>query len=381
MSLAKVVGDLEFKIDGVWYEGTGFLVGPNDLLTAAHNVHDGDKFISNSIVVYFDGKAYSAKVTWMTVPGSYTHSSDWADDMALLTLSEPIGNTLGWMGMRSADHPNYLNLAGYSLSKWPYDGDTLQADYVYATYQTGSGVITYTSYDIHGGASGGPAYTYYGGNERYAVGIHVAGSPSKPIGNTANLLTADDIELIKKWINNNGDGVNPVIIGTDTDDNIFGYDTYNELYGKKSNDNIYGGGGTDIIFGGSGQDHIYGGTGSDIINGGKGRDALTGGSEGDRFKFADQLKRSNVDDITDFEVNNDTILLDKSVFKRIGARLSKKEFEIGKKADDKKDRIIYDDKNGKLYHDADGNKSGKKKLFATLDKNLVLDNDDFDMIA
>jgi Ca2+-binding RTX toxin-like protein len=252
-------------------------------------------------------------------------------------------------------------LAGYSVGDWPFDGDTLQTDYVYSTYNYNSGVINYASYEIHGGSSGGPAYAYYGGDERYAVGIHVAGSPG--VGNVANLLTAADIDLIKKWINNNGDGVDPVIKGTNTDDNIFGYDTDNILYGRDGSDNIYGEGG------------------NDIINGGMGKDTLHGGSGEDQFRFTEQLKGPNVDKIADFEVNKDVILLDKKIFTKIGSSLSSKEFEIGKKADGKKDRIIYDDKKGILYHDANGDGPGQKKLFATLQKKLALDHQDFDMIG
>lgn len=81
------------------------------------------------------------------------------------------------------------------------------------------------------------------------------------------------------------------------------------------------------------------------------------------------------------KVNKDTIQRDKDIFTGIGNSLSKKEFEIGTKADDKSDRIIYDDKSGKLYHDANGSKSGGKELFAKLDKNLKLDHNDFDMIG
>jgi Ca2+-binding RTX toxin-like protein len=117
------------------------------------------------------------------------------------------------------------------------------------------------------------------------------------------------------------------------------------------------------------------------LSGGTGKDELTGDTGSDHFVFDVKLKKSNVDTITDFEVNQDVFVLDRTYFKGIGGKLNKSEFEIGKKADDNKDRIIYDDKTGKLYHDRNGDKPGKMKLFAITDKHLKIDHHDFDMIA
>jgi Ca2+-binding RTX toxin-like protein len=102
-------------------------------------------------------------------------------------------------------------------------------------------------------------------------------------------------------------------------------------------------------------DTIDGSDGDDRILGFKGNDKLTGGKHEDTFVFDTKLnKNKNVDKITDMKPDTDTIALDKGIFKGIGSSLSKKEFEVGLKADDKKDRVIYADKTGKLYHDANG---------------------------
>ena len=59
------------------------------------------------------------------------------------------------------------------------------------------------------------------------------------------------------------------------------------------------------------------------------------------------------------------------------AKLSKSFFTIGDKAKDKNDYVIYDDKKGKLYYDADGSGKGKQVEIATLSKNLKMTEKDF----
>ncbi|MCP4383601.1 MAG: hypothetical protein GY798_19665, partial [Hyphomicrobiales bacterium] len=163
--------------------------------------------------------------------------------------------------------------------------------------------------------------------------------------------------------------------GVDVFSGGVGNDTMTGLAGK---DKLNGDGGKDTIDGGNDDDKLDGGGGKDVLNGGKGNDKLTGGGKSDTFVFNTKLnKKKNVDKVKDFKVNKDTIGLDEDIFKKVGSKLSKKEFEIGSKADDKSDRIIYDKKTGDLSYDKNGSKSGGKTLFAELDKGLKLDHKDF----
>ncbi|MCP4383950.1 MAG: calcium-binding protein [Hyphomicrobiales bacterium] len=176
--------------------------------------------------------------------------------------------------------------------------------------------------------------------------------------------------------------------GGDGADTIYGIDGDYDVKCGDGNDSISGIIGASDIRGGKGSDTISalgvgtlkGGKGKDLLDGGPGKDELVGGKDNDTFQFSDELKKSNVDKILDFEPNKDTIALEQGVFAGIGGSLSKKEFEIGKEADDNKDRIIYDKKKGKLYHDADGKGGDDQDLFAKLDKKLKLDHNDFDMV-
>ena len=134
-----------------------------------------------------------------------------------------------------------------------------------------------------------------------------------------------------------------------------------------------------VADGGGGDDRITGGDGNDLLNGGLGRDSLTGGEGRDQFLFNTALgAKFNVDKITDFSASVDTIRLDHAIFDAFTpGPLASGAFVIGNKAHDADDRIIYDDKNGKLFYDADGKGGAHQVLFATLDPHLHLSHNDF----
>ncbi|MBB4041421.1 Ca2+-binding RTX toxin-like protein [Microvirga flocculans] len=134
----------------------------------------------------------------------------------------------------------------------------------------------------------------------------------------------------------------------------------------------------DVLKGGSGKDRIYGYLGKDTLTGGKGQDAFV-------FNTKPNTKK-NGDKITDFNVKDDAIWLENKIFTKLGkagseakpALLKKSYFVKGAKAKDKNDYVIYDDKKGKLYYDADGSGSKYKQVeIATLSKKLAMTYKDF----
>jgi Ca2+-binding RTX toxin-like protein len=97
-----------------------------------------------------------------------------------------------------------------------------------------------------------------------------------------------------------------------------------------------------------------------------------------------RLDDFKADRILGFNPAMDTILLDDAVFPKLGhsingraTAIKKAFFEIGNRADDKNDYLIYNSKTGALSYDADGSGSRKAVLFATLSKNLKMSYDDF----
>ena len=105
------------------------------------------------------------------------------------------------------------------------------------------------------------------------------------------------------------------------------------------------------------------------------------------FVFDTKLGKTNVDVVKDFDVKDDAFQLDNAVFKKLGkgtlakpVKLSSDAFHKGKVAEDKDDRILYDQGTGALYYDADGSGAGKAVKFAQLKKGLALTHADFFVI-
>lgn len=140
-----------------------------------------------------------------------------------------------------------------------------------------------------------------------------------------------------------------------------------------------------ILTGNIGRNALNGGSGDDTIAGGSGNDTLTGGFGKDSFVFdAAPSASGNVDRITDFNVRDDTIVLDNAVYQAIGrnGHLSIDAFTSNSTglATDAADRLIYEKDTGELYYDANGSAAGGSVLIAILDTNLSLTYRDFEVI-
>jgi Ca2+-binding RTX toxin-like protein len=125
---------------------------------------------------------------------------------------------------------------------------------------------------------------------------------------------------------------------------------------------------------------VIGNDGNNILAGRDGDDELTGRGGQDSFLFDTPLNAaSNLDVITDFNVADDTILLENAVFSTLtaGAALGAGQFVIGAAAQDSNDRIIYNDSTGGLFYDSDGTGGTAAVQFAELSPGLALTNLDF----
>jgi len=124
---------------------------------------------------------------------------------------------------------------------------------------------------------------------------------------------------------------------------------------------------------------VTGNDGNNIINGKLGNDTLTGNDGDDLFTFNTALNAAtNVDNVTDFIVADDTMRLENSMFTGLAAgTLDADAFHVGAAAEDAEDRIIYNSDTGALYFDANGSAGGGLIKFAQLDAGLGLTNNDF----
>ncbi len=120
---------------------------------------------------------------------------------------------------------------------------------------------------------------------------------------------------------------------------------------------------------------VIGNAGSNMLYGYAGKDSLTGGGGNDFFVFNTALNAtSNVDSILDFNVAQDTIRLENSIFTALGAGpFTAGMFNTGAAATQADDRIVYNSTTGALIYDSNGNAAGGAIQFATLSKSLRAD--------
>ena len=170
-------------------DGSGVLVGPHHVLTCAHNVYKPgekrwvDKIIFCPGLVGQSAPFGSATVTSIYIDKAWTGDDDTAD-IALLTLSVPLGQKTGYLGLGSMSDDDLgselVEVTGYPADKgavymWTMfhelkknmTRDTL--DYEIDTYQ---------------GQSGGAVWIQHGEGdiEPYVIGVHTRGKTSSNRG-------------------------------------------------------------------------------------------------------------------------------------------------------------------------------------------------------
>jgi Ca2+-binding RTX toxin-like protein len=143
---------------------------------------------------------------------------------------------------------------------------------------------------------------------------------------------------------------------------------------------LTGNAGANALRGEGGKDALVGGGGDDVLHGGAGSDVLTGGGGGDRFVFDTAPHSSaNMDKITDFvRADGDKIVLEDAVYTALLASgtgnpaLLASQFVVGTAATTAEHRIIYNQSQGRLFYDADGNGAGAAVQFATVAAGMAL---------
>lgn len=135
-------------------------------------------------------------------------------------------------------------------------------------------------------------------------------------------------------------------------------------------------------FNGTVADDVITGTSSNnVFRSGFGSDTLRAGASTDTFVF-DTAIGKDVDKILGFNGAKDKIALDTGIFDKLSiGSLSGDAFVLGTVAKDANDRILYDQKTGSLFYDADGNGSGKAVLFAKLEGSPALSAANFEAFA
>ncbi|MEK7456390.1 MAG: Calx-beta domain-containing protein [Pseudomonadota bacterium] len=247
---------------------SGGLSTQNDFTIAVSDVNEAPTAVKDMIAVNED--ATSANL-WSTLIGNDS------DPDAGQTLSISAVDSSNMLGSLIFD-------AAAKELRYVADNDAFDA---LATGAKQSDSFTYTVTDGHGLTSTATVDVSVTG---IADGITRTGSI---FADTLNGTAGED-KLSGNW-------------GNDT---LSGLDGHDILDGGLGNDRLNGGAGNDVLFGGLGNDTLNGGDGRDILFGGLGDDILTGGKGADVFHFG-RLEGS--DKITDFDVTQDSIVLDDNV--------------------------------------------------------------------
>ncbi|MFN4017878.1 MAG: beta strand repeat-containing protein, partial [Reyranella sp.] len=145
-------------------------------------------------------------------------------------------------------------------------------------------------------------------------------------------------------------------------------------------ENVTGGSGADTLTGDALANVLVGGGGDDVLVGGLGNDILTGGAGKDQFLFNfSPNPSSNLDSITDFNVVDDTIVLENGVFQAFATAgaIASSAFHIGAAASGINHRLVYDSTTGDLFYDDNGSASGGALQIAKMSAGLSLTHNDF----
>jgi glutamyl endopeptidase len=181
---------------------TGWLIGPNTVVTAGHCVHKGGGGSSgwyprSSYRIYPGYTGSSAPYGYSTAKGLYsvsgwTNSNNWNYDYGVIKLNSNPGYTVGWFGFQSlssiAYNPTIIN--GY-----PGDKPYTQWGHADRVRSYSSQKIWYNN-DTVGGMSGSAVW-YEAGAGPYGIGIHAYGGSQ----NSATLINSAVFSNLYYWKN------------------------------------------------------------------------------------------------------------------------------------------------------------------------------------
>ncbi len=199
--------------NGAITRGTGTMVGPNDVLTAAHVVYSPARGSPVSIRVIpgqngsntpfgiIDGARWNYYAIRYLPNGNLTQDQS-AWDMAVIGLRQNAGSRTGWLGIRSNQtQTTTRNLIHYP-SAYQVNFQNLRQMYSYNTVGYSGGTLNIGGLTISPGSSGGGIYILVGGN-RYVTGTVSTASWGSFINTTA-------FNAIASWMASNNSVVNAV---------------------------------------------------------------------------------------------------------------------------------------------------------------------------
>lgn len=160
--------------------GSGFVIGPDTVVTAGHCIYDEDLGmpVYVRICVKFTGTYNSYYETEEVVmPTKYVQNSDVNYDWAILTIEDDIGEETGWLGFQANDYIVGNKLINKSIEIVGYPNPNLAGGTLRIQYKTQGTVLVQDNMKIYynastlKGMSGGPIL----GDNYIVYGVHSLG--------------------------------------------------------------------------------------------------------------------------------------------------------------------------------------------------------------
>lgn len=206
----RTICSLVIEKNGLYYVGTGALVGPRTILTAGHNVFMYDSATNNPLgwadsITIIPGRngngtppygmcVVNAQALRSVKGWTQDKNSDYDWGAIILPSDFRYGDQVGYFGYTVLSDANlmtkFLNLSGYPADK----GGSTQWYHGRFPHSLTEAHINY-EIDTFGGHSGSPVW-YKTDSGRYIVGIHTYGGP---VTNSANRITDSLFQLIGSW--------------------------------------------------------------------------------------------------------------------------------------------------------------------------------------
>lgn len=197
-------GQLTMKYSDGEYGGSGVLIGPHHLLTAAHNVYDVDKKEwARSISVRLGLNEAVAPFGEIKVAKAYTfdqwvQNKDSNYDMALITLSNSIGYKTGWAGVVSLEDESLVK-KNVTITGYPGDMGFNKMMKMSHRLKVVDPERFYYDIDTYGGQSGSGIWIQKFASP-YVIGVHTLGEGALYTGNSGVRLSSPKLHKVAKWI-------------------------------------------------------------------------------------------------------------------------------------------------------------------------------------
>lgn len=305
------------EIDGQYFQGSGVLISPDEVLTASHVVYSSGEALATDITVAegYNGGQYAPHVVDGTVAhynpvddanGMISLSSS-QDDYAIIHLATPIvGPTIfSLTGDYGDSLPEQTGLA--TTSGYPGSADGVQQAY-YGDVSVDPGLTLYGGAALGPGSSGGPVWITGTDGEPTVIGL----VSSEDTENPDSTVSGNDVQItntvlnqIESWVQQD-DGTRPALTvldtsnGDESDPRAIPYNgpvtALNDQYINISSDNLNITANINNVFlhSGSGEDAIQALGGTNVLDGGTGSNFLVGGSGDDTFFTDDRVATTSI---------------------------------------------------------------------------------------